>query len=146
MINHRHLLLALFSLSLIAMPTSGEEKKPSGPVARAIEVSVKVAGFPKTKATEPIVLKSKKEVEDQFADEATREAILKEVDFTKEQLLYFAWSGSGQDQLTFDEKKNDENQIVFRHRPGKTRDLRSHHRLFAMPSGGSYTVVSGFGR
>ena len=65
-------------------------------------------------------------------DEA--EAIKKQVDFSKEKLLVFAWSGSGQDKVDVTgETKDGKTALTVAYTPGKTRDLRRHVKLFVVP-------------
>ena len=56
------------------------------------------------------------------------------VDFTKEKLVVFTWSGSGRDSvagatLTADKKLTAQ----FLYTPGATRDLRQHFKAFVVP-------------
>jgi len=67
-------------------------------------------------------------------DAATLQRVTAEVDFAQRQLLLFAWSGSGQDRMTFQVVPIDGRPtIVFQYRPGRTRDLRRHVMLYAAP-------------
>lgn len=71
----------------------------------------------------------------------TSEAIEKQVDFTKEHLLLFKWSGSGRDKLEFSvEEGKDGPVVVFKLTPGLTRDLRQHSRLFAVSKSAAFRV------
>ena len=75
-------------------------------------------------------------------DEAAVAAVKKAVDFEKEQVVYFAWSGSGQDKLTFaaaGEQKGPD--VIFTYAPGRTRDVRMHKKLFALPKDAKFKVV-----
>lgn len=65
---------------------------------------------------------------------ADAEKVKKEVNFEKEKLVVFAWSGSGQDRVagtlvTADKKAT----ATFVFTPGATLDLRSHAKLFVLP-------------
>ncbi len=55
---------------------------------------------PATKATEPKVIADEKELAATFKDEKVLARLKKEVDFSKGKLVFFAWAGSGQDNLT----------------------------------------------
>lgn len=62
------------------------------------------------------------------------DAIKKQVDFSKEKLLVFAWSGSGQDKVNVTgETKDGKTTVTTTYTPGKTRDLRQHVKLFVVP-------------
>jgi hypothetical protein len=55
------------------------------------------------------------------------------VDFGKEKLLYFAWSGPGGDQLWFvTEQAKGSPVVVFRHYPGPDPSEVRHWRLFVL--------------
>ncbi len=60
------------------------------------------------------------------------ESIKKQVDFAKDKLLLFTWSGSGGDKLTAT-RSDDGKTVTFTRKLGLTRDLRMHTRLFAIP-------------
>lgn len=83
---------------------------------------------------DPTVITSAEELAKQFEDNALQGQILKQVDLAKQKLLYFAWSGSGGDKITFEVGKGDKApEVIFRYKPGLTRDLRPHFHLFAVP-------------
>ncbi len=54
------------------------------------------------------------------------------VDFVRQHILLFAWSGSGQDKLTYEVLESAPEQIAFKYEPGRTRDLRRHVYAFAL--------------
>jgi hypothetical protein len=63
------------------------------------------------------------------------------VDFNKELLLYFAWSGSGGDKLSFkvaDGKK--EPVVVFSYSRGLTDDVQMHYRLYAVAKNATWRI------
>jgi hypothetical protein len=64
--------------------------------------------------------------------------VKKDVDFTKTQLLLFSWGGSGQDKLAFEVK---DKKVVFTFTPGRTRDLRLHTHLYAIPKDYTFEVA-----
>jgi hypothetical protein len=67
-----------------------------------------------------------------FADDAGRDAIKKQVDFSKQKLVVFVWSGSGGDKLSGALSKNGKS-VVFNYTQGLTDDLRRHAHVFAVP-------------
>ncbi len=137
------LFFVILFFSFSSFVVFAEERKPANPPARDIAITAPEQGFPRTRPQQPTVIRNKEELAKAFADQTTQEAILKEVDFTKEQLLFFAWAGSGQDRIAVDAEKSAEGEVVFRYRAGRTRDLRAHFRLFAMASEGKWKVESG---
>lgn len=87
-------------------------------------------------AAEPTVIKSAEELAKDPVLKDAADDIKKSVDFTKEKLLVFAWSGSGQDKVTVTgETKDGKTALTVEYTRGFTRDLRSHVKLFIVPSG-----------
>ena len=77
----------------------------------------------------------------------TSEAIQKQVDFNKEQLLLFKWSGSGRDKLELRvEEEKAGAVVVFKLTPGLTRDLRPHVRLYAVANDAAWRFAEKPGR
>jgi hypothetical protein len=82
----------------------------------------------------PRVIRSKAELEKAIDNKAVREEILKAVQFDREYLVVFAWSGSGGDRVEMELVKRDKgSEVVFRRRLGLTDDLREHRKVFALP-------------
>lgn len=105
---------------------------------------LKPADRPMTKAAMPTEIKTAEELSKTIPQEDVVAAIKKEVDFGKQKLVFFAWAGSGQDKVTGEIAKEE---AVFTYKPGLTRDLRSHYRLFAVSKDAKVKVVMGkFGR
>jgi hypothetical protein len=66
--------------------------------------------------------------------EGAADTLKKHVDFEKEKLVVFAWSGSGRDSVggaTLTEDKKPTARFIYT--PGATRDLRRHLRVFVVP-------------
>jgi hypothetical protein len=63
------------------------------------------------------------------------------VDFTKEYLLLFQWSGSGGDRISSKTEMQDgKSNVTFTYTAGLTKDLKQHTALFGMPAGSTYKV------
>ena len=93
---------------------------------------------PRGDVTKPTVITNDEELAKAFPDKELQIRIKKEVDFSKEKLLYFAWGGSGQDKFAF--KGVIKQEVVFIYTPGLTRDLRPHAYLYAVPKDATWTV------
>ena len=69
----------------------------------------------------------------------------KTVDFEKQKVLVFRWSGSGQDSLTVkaepNEKKPDQPHFVFHYKRGLTEDLRPHAKVYLLPAKSMWKVL-----
>ena len=71
--------------------------------------------------------------------EAVQKRVKKEVDFTTQQVLFFEWSGSGGDKLTYTvEKKGPE--VIFQYQRGLLKNLAAHVRLFVLPKDATWKV------
>jgi hypothetical protein len=112
------------------------------PVALADEVEPKekkAAGLPKVRGgfKEPVKITSQQELEKAVEDKEARATILKEVDLKKEFLLLFQWAGSSRDVLEMQERDNVQTFTYYR---GRTKDLRMHVKLFALPLKTEYVL------
>lgn len=79
----------------------------------------------------PLVLDSAADAARHF-DEANAAALARQADFAAQVVLVFAWRGSGQDRLNAAVAESYPEQVFFTLRPGRTRDLREHVRIFAL--------------
>ena len=78
--------------------------------------------------TKPTKIMSAEELVKAMPGKDAAEKVAKQVDFSKEYLLLFRWSGSGGDQLT----AGGETKATFAYQRGLTKDLRQHLHLFAV--------------
>ncbi len=90
----------------------------------------------------PLVLRSPEEAARHFPAEELAK-LGKQVDFSKQFVLLFAWLGSGQDRLDAAVAESYPEQVYFRLVPGRTRDLREHVRIFALRADVKWSVASG---
>src|SRR5262249_24805100 len=127
------LLIVLF-VAPVALAGDDPEPKDRKPVAREIAVD----GLPRMRAAfgEPTKIATKEDLEKTLGKELSQK-VLKEVDLKKEFLLLFRWAGSGQDKL---EMKEDKGSVIFRRIPGRTKDLRMHAKLYALPNKTEYQL------
>ena len=89
----------------------------------------------------PAVITDEAALAKHFPDDKTRAKLAELVDFDKQHLLLFQWSGSGGDRLTARVEASDSEQvIIFDYTPGLTRDLRQHAKLFAVTKGIAWKV------
>jgi len=136
---HRFVLTIIAPLILCASAIA-EETKAALPPIEAI-AAPKPSKVPKDEVNEkkPLVITSLEQATKHFTDEDLDE-LKKKVDFTKQQLLIFAWSGSGQDKITYDVGESDPEQIFFTYQPGRTRDLRPHLYVYVLRSNVKWSV------
>lgn len=135
-------LCALAVCSVAVLVVSAEDKKPDAAKkdeagVREIELKdVKVAAKDGAKWSEPLVIKSEDELKKAFGEEAAKAM---KVDFKKEYLALFHWAGSGQDKLSHAvETKDGKTTVTTTLTPGRTKDLRQHAHLFALPAGAEW--------
>lgn len=134
-------ILALASccgLLLFSGSTPADEPAKNGPVQ-----VLKVTGAPKElfrgSVKKPVVIDNDEALAKTFPNKDVQEQIKKAVDWKKQQVLVFGWSGSGQAKLTFTVEKE---KVLFHHTPGATRDFRPHLHVFALPKGMAWELVS----
>ena len=111
---------------------------------RAIDTKGLNLGKAEGMVNKPAVIVSADELAKDVTDADTLAKLKKEVDFTKEKLLHFAWSGSGGDKLGFSTAKKDKSlEVTILLKPGLTRDLRQHHALFVIPKDATWKFETG---
>ena len=109
------------------------------PITELKDLSAKEALFKGASRTKPVVLKSLKNGAKYFGKEALAK-IFRAVDFEKQSVLLFAWKGSGQDRLQYVVKESFPEQIVFSHKRGRTKDFRSHLKVYVLRSDVKWAV------
>ena len=114
-----------------------EGKKDS---AKIREVGLKAVGQPMGKVTDPLVIDNVGDLKKNITGEEAQAAVLKNLDFAKEKVLLFGWSGSGRDMVTATEEKGE---VIFTYKAGLTRDLRGHTKVFIIPKDAKFKVVTG---
>ena len=105
----------------------------------SIKVKPQSSIFKNSNFNKPIVVKSKEEAAKHFGKEAVA-SLVKAVDFKKQIVLIFAWRGSGGDQLNYTVAESFPEQISFSRQFGRTRDLKSHAKVFALRSNVKWNV------
>jgi hypothetical protein len=128
------LAVAALALSL----ASAEEPKKTARDAAAREIDLK--GFTRARtrgvATQPTRITNAEELAKAIpdSDEEWLNQIGRQVDFAKDELLFFAWTGSGTDRLSFKvEETKTRPVVVFSYKPGLGDDIpRPRFRLYAI--------------
>jgi len=123
--------LALFTQSAIA--AEPDPKLP--PVQELTDWKPASAAFQEGHFTwqKPVLIDSA-EVAAKYFAAADLPELKKKVDFKQQVLLVFAWSGSGQDKLTVIVAESYPEQVSFSYERGRTKDLRSHLKLYVLRS------------
>jgi hypothetical protein len=96
-------------------------------------------GLENTGARNPTKITSAKELAKIFPDQ---NQLVKTVDFSKEQVLIFAWKGSSGDRLSckVEKSKNGRPVVVFLYSVGLQEDLRTHFRCFVIAKNATWRV------
>ena len=127
------LLFGLFALYLSAGIAVGQE------AIVELKVTPEKSVFKNSAWSKPILIESQEEAAKHFGKDAL-DVIAKKVDFKKQVVLVFAWQGSGGDQLGYEILESLPEHIPFSLRPGLTKDLRTHSRVFALRSNVQWSV------
>jgi hypothetical protein len=129
----RTLLLAALLGGLTGWAAEDDKKDEKDKRVRELELKdVKLDDIQAKKGI-PTKVTSREELAKAVPDKAAAEAIAKQVDFAKEYVVLWAWSGSGRDQLTWQIERGEKGSVaVFTLTPGKTRDLRHHRHVYAV--------------
>jgi hypothetical protein len=89
----------------------------------------------------PAAITTAEELTKAIPGEEVQARLKKEVDFTKQQVLFFAWSGSGGDELTYTVEKGEKGaEVIFQYQRGLQKNLAPHVRLFAIPKDATWKV------
>ncbi|MFO0823196.1 MAG: hypothetical protein U0792_08755 [Gemmataceae bacterium] len=123
-------LLAPFAAFLLVSFATAEDT----PAVRKLELkAVKLKHESKTPQVSEIGSAEALSKSKLFADDASREAVSKQVDFTKEKLIVSAWTGSGSDSATTEIEKGEVWTVKFVYEAGKTDDVKPHGYVFVVP-------------
>lgn len=118
-----------------------DKDTPDSAIPQARSIAVDGLTRPSDKAFRTGAIVGTKELAEVFPNDDERAKITKLVKFETENLLVFAWSGSGGDKLTLAGVDADKKEVILRKQLGLTRDLRPHFVLFAIPKGFSFAVL-----
>lgn len=131
----------LFLLACCLPTIAAKDEDPSKAKPQLVqELKVKARlPFAGGRVNNPKTITSEKELAKALPKEVAA-TLAKQVDFSKQEIIYFAWGGSGRDTLGAKVVSEKEGKIVFDYKPGLTRDLRSHHHFFAVRKGTKWKV------
>ena len=113
------------------MVTNSTAEEILPPILDIIDIKANEQIWKVAKRGVPLTLRSKSEANRYFTEPQLKR-LLEKIDFQKQTLLVFAWRGSGQDKMTYTIAESFPEQITFKILPGRTRDLRSHLKIYAI--------------
>ena len=132
-------LIALSLSVLFLNAVHGQDPALEMQIKELKKIKPKEIVFRDATRVKPLLIANKKAVSKYFEKEDVAKR-LKSIDFKKQVLFVFAWRGSGQDEMSYTLKKDtsDESnagEVEFTYRPGRTRDLRPHTKVYAIEDG-----------
>ncbi|MFC1806712.1 hypothetical protein ACFL09_07045 [Planctomycetota bacterium] len=137
----QHLLhvVTLGSLLIASAALAAEPDPKLPPIQRLKEPKPTNAVFKASSWKKPLEIDSLEAAAPYFTEKAL--ATLKtKVDFAHQKLLIFAWRGSGQDRLTYSVAESYPEQVFFRYRRGRTKDLRPHLHMYLLRANVRWSV------
>jgi hypothetical protein len=128
--------LAVAALSLSVASAEETNKKDKDAVAREIDLNGFTRAETRGVASKPTKITNAEELAKAFPDrgEEWLDRITKQVDFEKDELLFFAWTGSGTDRLSFKVEETKKGPVVvFSYQQGLGDDIpRPRFCLYAI--------------
>jgi len=109
------------------------------PIKELDKLSPKRNALEASSVRKPLLLRSAKDAAEYFA-EGELAKLNQQVDFAQQFVLLFGWRGSGQDRLESVVAESYPEQVSFTYKPGRTRDLREHVRVYALRSNVKWSV------
>lgn len=105
-----------------------------------IELNLELSAEADRDGLAPYVIRSIRELHQVFTEEEDIAAIRRKINFEEQILLVFAWEGSGRDRLTYTVAESFPEQITFRIKHGRTRDLRMHTRAMILRKNVTWSI------
>lgn len=137
----RYAIAICLGVMITCAAIADDAKKDSKLEVKEIDLSGFKFDRPKGRADKPTAITSADELAKTVTIEEARKRIAKEADFGKQQVIWFAWSGSGGDKVTASVADGDKGpEVVFQFERGLTRDLRGHIRAFVIPAKAGWRV------
>ena len=128
--------LAVAAVSLSVASAEETNKKDKDAVAREIDLNGFTRAETRGVASKPTKITNAEELAKAFPDrdEEWLDRIAKQVDFEKDELLFFAWTGSSTDRLSFKVEETKKGPVVvFSYKQGLGDDIpRPRFRLYAI--------------
>jgi hypothetical protein len=143
--KNRLLALAVCGLTLAAGAFAEDRAKEE--IKDAVVTELDATGVARVlergDVNKPTAIASAEELAKAIPGEDVQTRLKKAVDFSKQQILFFAWSGSGGDKLTYTIEKGEKGPVViFEYQRGLQKNLAAHVRLFAVAKDATWKVQS----
>lgn len=128
-------------LACCVLISSAAHAQQSAPIEEVKGLVLDRAVFDASQVGKPIEV-TKAEVALKLFGVDGSKALLRKVDLKSQRVLVFAWKGSGQDALSYAVAESAPEQVFFSYKPGFTRDLREHARIFVLRSDVKWSIAS----
>ena len=125
-----------------AVPRPTPRPGPTPPVKELERPTPQPSAFDGATWKKPVVLRSAKDGAKYFSEEELAK-LSRQVDFAQQFVLVFVWRGSGQDRLESVVAESFPEQVSFKYRPGRTRDLRPHVHAYALRANVKWSAATG---
>lgn len=129
-------------LVLLACPVlHAAEPQPQVAAVRRLEgLTLELEAQRTIERDKPVEIASADQAAKYFAG-ADLQKLLADADFRKERVLIVRWTGSSDDEVAWAADPADPRKIVLRIARGRTRDIRLHHRIFAVGSNLNWSLA-----
>ena len=111
--------------------TEIQDEEHTGTIVEFKKIGLLEKAFQEAERGKPFHIDSLEQAE-KYLDEKSLERVKEHIDFEERHLLMFAWSGSGQDKMVVEVMESYPEQLRFILQRGRTRDLRSHAKLYSI--------------
>lgn len=129
---------------MMVILSAGRAWAADPPAIRELQgLSPQTGVFDAASDVKPLVLTSDKDAAAYFAKEELAK-LIKEVDFSKQIVLIFAWRGSGQDRLQYTVAESAPESVTFTLTRGRTKDLHEHVHIYILGANVKWTVKTQF--
>ena len=130
-------ILTLAGCGLVLLSTAHADEGNKGvkdAMVREIDLKGGILGKTTGVATKPTKIANAEQLAQAIPDQESRDRIAKQVDFDKEELLFFVWIGSTTDRLSFEVEKTKNGPVaVFSYKEGPGEDAPyPRFRLYAI--------------
>jgi hypothetical protein len=135
--------IALAFGSLLTAAAQDQEQGKKGTIRETKVDGLKLPPVAPTAAwNKPVKIANDMELIKHIPDQVAQDKIKTQVNFKKEYLLYFRWTGSGTDKLSYQvvADKDKKPVVRFAYMAGFTDDVRHHARLFAIDKDAGWGV------
>jgi hypothetical protein len=141
----------LLALVICGLPISAgafADEKATGEKKEAVVKELDATGAPRVLergvVNKPTAITSVAELAKAIPGKEVQTRLKKAVDFTEQQVLFFAWSDPGGAELTYTVEKGEKGpEVIFQYRRGPQKNLAPYVRLFAIPKGATWKVQTG---